>query len=42
MEISSHESYQGLEHYMGRNAEVVETQVDEISLSGIKAELVSM
>ena len=42
LEISRQESYQGLAHYLGRNSEVAETQVDEIFLSGIKAEIVSM
>ena len=42
MDRSSHGSYQVLEHYLGRNAEVAEMQVDEIFLSGIDVELVSM
>ena len=42
MDRSSHRSYQVLEHYLGRNSEVAEMQVDEIFLSGIKVEIVSM
>ena len=42
MDISRHGSYRGLENYLGRNAEGAEMQVDAISFSGIKVELVSM
>ena len=42
MDRSSHGSYQVLEHYFVRNSEVEDMQVDEIFLSGINVELVSM
>ena len=42
MDRSSHGSYQVLEHYLGRNYEVAEMQVDEIFWSVIDVELVSM
>ena len=42
MEISRHGSEQSLEHYLVRNAEVVDTQTDKKCLSGIKVELFSM
>ena len=42
MERSRHGSYQGLEHYLGNNSKMVETQVDKGFVPGNKAELVSM
>ena len=42
MDRSRHGSYRGLEHYLGRNAEVAEMQVDKIFWSAINVELVSM
>ena len=42
MDISRHGSQQCLAHYLGRNAELSEMQVDDISISFIKVDLVSM
>ena len=42
MDISRRESLHALELYLGSNAKVAETQVDEIFFIGIKVELVIM